>query len=282
MNKDVTLDLNEITNELNNIKASQSDIKNNTVKTEDIISYSSESKNQIGKIVETDLQSLEKQISTLKDTNKEIEDEYDSHYKKLFEKQNKAQTDQYISLKNFADVYTKFTDQFLELVQIVYDYRFTNIVSIGKASTDMIMEALVVCEKAFEKIVDIWNLTHREEDWISNIDINDVVADMNNFKESVLGYTNSKAGYYDDNNNPLYNEDLRSNYVDTSKYASQSAYTLGASNLLSSNNAITNNNTSSAKTVYQTSVNGVTVNADNAKEFLNSIVNIVGNLTDLS
>lgn len=282
MNKDVTLDLSKITNELNSIKTSQSDIKNNTVKTEDIISYSSESKNQISKIVEADIQSLEKQVSTLQEVNKQIEDEYDSHYKKLFEKQNKAQTDQYISLKNFADVYTKFTDQFLELVQIVYDYRFTNIVSIGKSSTDLIMQSLIVCEEAFEKIVDIWNQTHKEEDWIKNIDIKSVVADMNQFKESVIGYTSSKSSLYDDNNNPLYNSDLRSNYVDTSKYASQSAYALGTSNLLTSANAVTNNNTSSAKTVYQTSVNGVTVNADNAKEFLNSIVNIVGNLTDLS
>lgn len=241
----------------------------------------SNTKVQVDKQVDINLTGLKTSLINLQDTNKAIEDEYDSHYKKLFDKQTTTQNNQQTSLKNFADVYTKFTDQFLELVQIVYDYRFTNIVSIGKSSTDMIVQALVVAESAFEKIVDIWNETHKEEEWIKNIDISTVVADMNTFKESVLGYNNSKVGYYDDKNNPLYNEALRSNYTDTSKYAKQSAYTLDSSNLLSSMSNNTTNNNSNAKTIYQTSISGVTVNANNGEELLDSFISLVERETNL-
>ena len=281
LNKSSGNSLKELSTELNNIKTSQADIKNNKVETDDIISYTSDSKNSISKVVESDLNSLKQQVIALQDANKEIQDEYDTHYKKLFDKQTTAQNNQYESLKKFADVYTKFTDKFLELVQIVYDYRFTNIVSIGKTSTDMIIQALVVCEEAFEKIVDIWNLTHKEEEWIKNIDIKSVVADMDKFKESVLGYTNSKAGYYDDKNNPLYNEALRSNYIDTAKYANQSAYTLGNSNLLTSANAVTNNN-SKTSNITNVTVKDVTVNPTNVSEFISNMIGIAEQVTNLN
>jgi len=280
--KNSNTDISEIAKEIQNIKDAQNDVKNNTIESDDIISYTSDSKNSISKVVESDLASLKSQFTTLQDTNKSIEDEYDAHYKKLADKQMVAQNDQQTSLKNFAETYSKFTDKFLELVQMVYDYRFTNIVSIGKASTDLIMQALIICEESFEKITEIWNKTHAEEDWISNIDISSIVADMDAFKKSVSDNISNKASLYDNNNNPLYSESARSKYVDTSAYANQSAYTLGNSNLLSPISTNTTNNNSNEKTIYQTTVQNVNVNADNAKEFFNSVVDMVDSITNLS
>jgi len=241
-------------------------------------------KNQINNIVNIDSSGLNENLKNLQDTDKKLEDEYDSYYKKLFDKQTKAQSDQQNSLKNFANIYTKFTDKFLELVQIIYDYRFTNIVSIATSSSDLIMQLLVDMESSYVKFQEMYNNMHEGDKNftpMNSIDISQELANFEKYKQSVLDLTSSKLSLYNDSNNPLYSDKAKANYTETSAYSGLSSYTLDSSNLLSSTNSTTNNN-SNAKTINQYSITDVKVNANNAEEFIKSMLEAVESETNLS
>ncbi|MDP4147684.1 MAG: hypothetical protein Q8936_24995, partial [Bacillota bacterium] len=143
----------------------------------------------VTKITKIDEDGNSTKLQNLKDTNSKLELEQDSHYVKELNRQNKAQTDEYDSLVTFANKFVIFEDKFLELVQMVWDFRFGNIVNITDSAMGYVMEALVECHEAFESFREM--MANMGVD-ISDVDISEIQAKFNSYKQEVIGWTESK------------------------------------------------------------------------------------------
>jgi hypothetical protein len=263
LNDKANLDVKGITNYLNSVDSgakiankSISDLsdsyeklavsKKNVDITDDDIK---DRKTQVDKITKTDSDGLSEQYKNLVDINNKLESEQDAHYKNELDKQNKSQTDEYNSRVQFADKFTKFEDKFLELVQMVWDFRFGNIVNITQSSMGYVMEALVQCEEAFQ---DFRNMMDKMGVNIGDVDISDIQTKFNAYKQEISTWTEGKKGLYDNSNNPLYNQSVYDQYKN---YANASGYSMNSSvlNSLSGSGAVStvNNNKTASSVTYQ-------------------------------
>jgi len=253
-------DLTDSYNKLLSIKK-DTDITDNDV---------TERKTKVNKITKVDSDGQTTQLQNIKDTNKSIEEEQDGHYNKELTRQNKAQTDEYNSAVTFANKFVTFEDKFLELVQMVWDFRFGNIVNITQSSMGYVMEALVECHEAFESFRDMMSKMKVD---IADVDISDIQARFNAYKQEVVGWIDSKKGLYDNSNNPLYNKDVYDQYK---SYANVSGYSVNSSILNglsgSGTTSTVNNNNKSLTSSNAFSFNNVTIKADNPEQLWSQIL----------
>lgn len=136
--------------------------------------------------------------------------------KEAFEKailtlQNNSQKAQYDSLTNFAIKYSTFTDKFLEMLQLIYDFRYTNIVNISSQMQDLIKTALLSCEEAYKDFVKMSSAMGIDVD--ASVDISSALSQMEKYKQSVADWTKTKEDMYkNEKNNPLTNPTSLSDY----------------------------------------------------------------------
>ena len=233
-------------------------------------------KQKVSKIVKVDSDGQYMQVTNTKDTNLKLETEQDSHYNKELARQNKAQTDEYNSAVQFADKFVKFEDKFLELVQMVWDFRFGNIVNISESATGYILEALTIGTEAYEKFKAICDNMGIK---IGDIDLSDVQAKFDTYKKDVVTWADSKKSLYDNSNNPLYNKDVYDKYK---AYANASGYSMDSTvlNSLAGSglaSTINNNKTSTNKT--DVTIKNVEVKSDNAQNLISQLITIAEQVT---
>lgn len=89
--------------------------------------------------------------------NQSIKDSNNNLATDLLTIQNTSQNNQLSSYKDFASVYSIFSDKFLGLVQAITDFRFSNMTNIAETSLSYIMQALVQAEEAYNEFVDMMN-----------------------------------------------------------------------------------------------------------------------------
>lgn len=196
-----------------------------------------------------------------------IEDANRTNASNLLSIQTQSQNNQLSAYKDFASVYSEFSDKFLELVQAIYDFRFSNMTTIAGTSLGYIMTALEQAEVAYNEFVEMMNEMHAEdEDWdnLSYKDTSDLQDKFNQYKQDVLNWYDTKSSLYDKNNNPLYNSDALANYTN------------GTNSLLSRTvdlNSIgnTTNNTVGG-TTYKIDVSNVSLpNVKSGEDFINQM-----------
>ena len=247
----------EILSKSSTLKITDDDVKDRKIQSDKVIKVDSDAQNT--------------QLSNLEDTNRKLESEQDTHYKNELDKQNKSQTDEYNSRVQFADKFTKFEDKFLELVQMVWDFRFSNIVNITQSSMGYVMEALVQCEEAFQ---DFKHMMDKMGVNIGDVDISDIQAKFNAYKQEISTWTEGKKGLYDNSNNPLYNQSVYDQYK---AYENASGYSINSNvlNSLSGSGAVStvnNNKTLTNKT--DVTIQKVEVQSDNAQNLISQLVTI--------
>ncbi|BCZ47589.1 hypothetical protein psyc5s11_36560 [Clostridium gelidum] len=129
--------------------------------------------------------------------------------------QNVGQKAQYDSYTTFALKYSNFSDKFLELLQLIYDFRFTNIVNLSTHMQDLIKESLLSCEEAYKKFVAMSSAMGIDVN--GSIDISSALTEFEKYKQSVADWTKTKEDTYtNEKNNPLTNPTSLSDYE--SKY----------------------------------------------------------------
>lgn len=238
---------------------------------------------------EIDTATIKKALSSmgydLEDYNSKTEKEIDTHNSTVETKQstsNKSQettqsksyTTQLTNLKNFATEYLTISDKFLELLQVLYDFRFTALTTIAEASTALIVQGLVVAEDAYEKYQEIEKAMGVDTE---NISISDAQNELNSYKQTVAEYTSSKSS--------LYSSDSFEKFASQVSNSLSNVLTSSLTSTLSSSvtSAITNTtNNSSASNSTTVNLNGaISVNADNAEQLLSSVLKIATNKTNL-
>ena len=283
---DINKHLNEIDATAKNTKVSIDDLtdsyvnlssakKENEITDEDI----SDRKTNVTKITTIDFDGLSQQLENLKDINSKIKSELDSFYSDKLNKQNQAQNEELASLNKFSQEYLLFTDKFLELLQLVYDFRFNNVIINVSGAVNQIIEGLKVIAKAYEEYASAWNTMHPDDEIPSSVDMAGVNSANTNYQKSVSDYQTNKLS--------LYTSDA------FEKYASQigdgiSKNLLGklnnyASSIgVSSNSSTINNKSTSSVSTTNVNINQLDVNTKDAQNLLNQLLTIVKNKTSLS
>lgn len=281
------VDENEINNNLKNIdvsaKVADSSIDDLTESYKDLLSVKNDNeitneditsrKSQVQEITKIDSDGLSTSLKNLQDADKKLETEQDTHYKTELTRQNKAQDDELASLKKFTESYLLVTNKFLELLQVVYDFRFNNITTIVSGAVSNILEALIQTEADYEKFAEMWNKMHGEDDQIpSSVDISSNVSGTASYKQSTMDYQTGKLSLYTADAFEKYASEIGNGISESllSKLSNYSA-SVGGTTSTSNSSTVNNKNTSSSNTTSVV-INGVTVNADNAETFLTSLL----------
>ena len=199
--------------------------------------------------------------------NQSIKDSNNNLATDLLTIQNTSQNNQLSSYKDFASVYSIFSDKFLGLVQAITDFRFSNMTNIAETSLSYIMQALVQAEEAYNEFVDMMNeMNINNEDWsdMSYKDTSSLQDEFDKYKEDVLSWYSEKAELYNKENNPLYNADALASYID------------GTNSLLNRNidlSSLGNTNTNNiGGTTYKIDVSNVSLpNVKSGEDFINQM-----------
>lgn len=270
--KDTKVSIDDLTDSYINLSSAK---KDNDITDEDIDSR----KINVSKITTIDFDGLSKQLENLKDVNSKIKSELDSFYSDKLNKQNQAQNEELASLNKFSQEYLLFTDKFLELLQLVYDFRFNNVIINVSGAVNQIIEGLKVIAEAYAEYASAWNTMHPDDEIPSSIDMSGVNSANMNYQKSVSDYQTNKLS--------LYTSDA------FEKYASQigdgiSKNLLGklnnyASSIgVSSNSSTINNKSTSSVSTTNVNINQLDVNTKDAQNLLNQLLTIVKNKTSLS
>ena len=140
-----------------------------------------------------------------------------------------------------------------------------------QSSVDNVLQGLEVIAKAYEKYAKAYNIMHPKDKISSSVDISDVQSANNTYKQSVTGYQANVLASYSTESFEKYASQIGSGIGDSivSKLNSYSSST-GVST--STSNSTTNNSNKSTTSSTSIVINGVTVNADNAEDFLSSLL----------
>jgi len=209
---------------------------------------------------------VESQYNDVKEYGTKIEDSVSSNAKTVETTQSTSYTNQLNNLKTFATSYVTLTDKFLELLEIVYDFRYSGITSLAEMSTGLIVDGLIVAEKAFEKYQEIEKAMGVDTDSISISDITDSLA---SYKQSVSDWTSSKSS--------LYSSDAFSTFASQISSSLSSTLTSSLSSALSS---ITSSATSTSTTSNSTTDSGTTVTIQNVS--VDGVTNVDSFMTELT
>ena len=208
-----------------------------------------------GNAVEYDYMS--RRLENIGEFNKKAIEEKTGYEQSVLNITNDSNNAQLENLRQFSQKYTTFLESFLSLLQRVYDYRFTNIVSITKGSMDLVMEALVQCEEAYKKFAEMQENMGID---VSKVDINGVIKDFEDYKKSVENWNTNKQKYY--------TVGLDSKYIDMSLGSVSDALNKVATTSLGGASNINNDSRS-------INIERLEVNANNADEFIESLDNAI-------
>ncbi|NYC68623.1 hypothetical protein FHX84_004742, partial [Clostridium beijerinckii] len=237
---------------------------------------------QANKVVNIDFDGLQKQIKNLQDANEKLEMELDSHYNKQLSRQKRAQQEELESLQKFSESYLTLSNKFLELLQVVYDYRFNNITTNVAGAVNEIVAGLNVISEAYESYAKAWNKMHPDDKIPSSIDTAQVQSDNSTYQKSVIDYQNSKLSLYNADVFEQYYKQIKNGITDNI-LTQLGNYSLPSGNSINtSNNSVVNNkNTTTSKTT-QVTINQLDVNTKDAQSLLNQLLTLVENKTKLS
>jgi hypothetical protein len=253
---------------------------NNEITNEDITTR----KSQVKTITNIDSEGLNTSLKNLQDTDKKLEIEQDTHCKTELTRQSKAQDDELASLKKFSESYLLVTNKFLELLQVVYDFRFNNITTIVSGAVSNILEALIQTEADYEKFAEMWNKMHKEDDQIpSSVDISSNVSGTASYKQSTTDYQTGKLSLYSADAFEKYASQIGNGISESllSKLSNYSA-SVGVSTSTSNSSTVNNKSNSSSSSTTNVNISQLDVNTKDAQTLLNQLLIIVQNKTNLS
>jgi TP901 family phage tail tape measure protein len=298
MNQQATVDENEIDNYFKNIDASANNANDTILKLSD--SYKSlstikeenlnitdddikQNKKQVSNITKIDYDGLAEQLKNLKEINAQIEKELDTHYNNELARQNQSQTDEITSFDKFSKEYLLKTNKLCELLQVVWDFRFSNIVEIVDNAGVIISQALQAWSIAYEDFAEIWNKMNDEEHQIANkIEIKDALSTINNTHTTVVQWDTDKSKLYNQDTFDQFTKNIQGNIQDSllNKLNNYSG-TFGTSSTTSSSSTVNKNNTTTSN-ITNLYMNQVDVNTKDAQNLLSQLVSLVSNKTKLS
>jgi len=188
------------------------------------------------------------------------------------------------SLKKFSESYLLVTNKFLELLQVVYDFRFNNITTIVSGAVSNILEALIQTEADYEKFAEMWNKMHKEDDQIpSSVDISSNVSGTASYKQSTTDYQTGKLSLYSADAFEKYASQIGNGISESllSKLSNYSA-SVGVSTSTSNSSTVNNKSNSSSSSTTNVNISQLDVNTKDAQTLLNQLLIIVQNKTNLS
>jgi TP901 family phage tail tape measure protein len=204
--------------------------------------------------------------------------------------QDKSQDAQYNSLTSFAIKYTTFTDKFLEMLQLIYDFRYTNIVNLTTQMQDLIKSALLSCEEAYQDFVEMSEAMGI--DVKDSVSINSALSQFNQYKESVADWTKTKEGMYstpladyvnDSDALKYYNNNISSYLSDEvlSKINTISLPNSYSKSISNGYGTLVNNKATSINTYYNIDNIEMTASTDDPTQTFNNIINYVNQKASL-
>lgn len=261
-----------------------------------VISSSSSKSNDILNVDENKLKvelqqytnALQQKLDTMTNYAKKMVDIKANLESNMISLQNQSQETQLTSLQSFAIKYTTFTDKFLEMLQLIYDFRYTNIVNLTTGMQDLIKSALLSCEEAYQDFVEMSEAMGIEVD--GSIDISSALSKMNEYKASVAEWTSTKQYMYNTtlSDYALSSDSLKDYYSNISSFISSDALSkIGSISLPSSylnslsSGTVVNNKSTSSDTYYQIGTIEMTANTDDPAETFNNIVSYVNQKASL-
>jgi hypothetical protein len=270
------IDLGSLKEQLNNIGDAEKELNKSTNSSdENFDTILTNKTTQVSKEIDIQNTGLQTQLTDLKNNNSNIDTEISAHDANVLTAQNTAQSNQINSFKSFASTYLTLADKFTELLQVLYDFRFSNMVTIAEESNNLIMEGLVVAEEAYEKYREMEEAMGIN---VSDISIADVQKQLESYKETVNDWTSSKSSLYSSNAFSAYANQVGNSLASALTSSLNSA--VASSTINSRNSSNTTNNSSSNTTTVN--INGVQVQADNAQEFLQSVLKLANSKTNLT
>lgn len=207
---------NKTTNNSNIAIGTTTDVNGNVVKNtskNDIVNNNSES--QVKQELQTYTDALQNKLDIMTKYATQMIKVKAGFESSILNLQNVGQKAQYDSYTTFALKYSNFSDKFLELLQLIYDFRFTNIVNLSTHMQDLIKESLLSCEEAYKKFVAMSSAMGIDVN--GSIDISSALTEFEKYKQSVADWTKTKEDTYtNEKNNPLTNPNSLYDYE--SKY----------------------------------------------------------------
>jgi hypothetical protein len=246
MNQEAYLDEDGINNDLNSMKNSSDDTNKSVSSLVDNI------KNLLS--INTDntksSNGLLDQFNNLKNTNKNIGHELNTLYTNEETSQTDSQEKQLKNLRQFAQSYLLITNKFLELLQVCYDFRFNNIVTIVNQSVDNIIEGMQVIAEAYEVYAEAWNSMYPNETISSSIDTSQVSASQTKYNTDTTAYQTSKLSLYTSDTFEKYADQIKSG-IEESLLNSLGNYSSATSTNSNNSSVVNNSDKSTSSTIYQ-------------------------------
>lgn len=215
----------------------------------------------ITKVVET-------QFKDVKEYGTKITGQKKSDDSDMLNEQKSFQEESITSSKDFLTEQNNLYNTMFEVLQNIWDWRWSNLVEIANMSTEQILDLLKIEGDAYNKYVDMYNAMN-PDDTLSKVDLSSFFDAYNNYQfTSLKDYVNDKADLYDMSKSKLY---VGSKSLDMSSYLNSNGYSKDTN--LGSN---TTNNSSSTNTynIYGDISLPNIKNGDDASSFFDGIVKI--------
>lgn len=169
----------------------------------------------------------------------------------------------------------------MTLVQEIYDFRFSNIVTIVEGAVEKVVDGLEVVQNAYQKWAKMWNAMNPDDEVDSSVDISSVQSALASYEQSVTDWVNSKLALYSSQAFDDFVDTLDSD-ISSSILSALSSTSSGTSTSTTSNTSTTTNTTNNSGTSYSITINGATINADSQSELIEQLITIAENKTSVT
>lgn len=236
--------------------------------------YIEQRKNTIKGEVDVTAKALNQQLADLVSYSSEMEKKKTESTTNLYDTQ-KAYSDNSTKLQNdtnatkllnqleYLQSQNQLTEGMLNTLHLIYDEAWGDIVDVTTLSTEEMLKQLQIMKGIHDKYVEMWN-DMNEDDQKDKVSISDNIAELGNYKDnSIKDYISAKELLYGTGSNSL----SQVGKLDTTGLSSISLNN-GLNTLMPS----TTNNSTSTNNYY--TISDVSVNADDANNFLSSVLSL--------